>query len=248
MRWSLALVLLMVAAIATGSAGAAQDARQITYWQAVGSAHFSWTIDYGTNPDSVFNGRYVATLRYQIRTLVSYDGRSISTITRPLVNGSASVVDRMSVWTGGPRTPRGCQERPSHSTQGARRSSGAQVSVGHGRAHIDPGNAIKWAVGCAATESNAIHGLPDGKTISGGARAGAIRTGVACSDHFEHAGPPNAPNGHAFVGSASFSLRFFPIANGQLEGARRALRRQVGRPIVYRGPPTRSYRDCLDTR
>ncbi len=243
-RWGLAIVL--AAAIAAGSAGAAQDARRVTYGYATGNADFFYSIDYGSHPDATFNGTYDAHLRYFIRTLVAFDGRRISTIERPLVDGYGVVVNKMTVWTGEARTPVQCAAKPSHDTNGARRSSGAHLSVGGGRAHIDPGSAIKWAVGCAATESLAIHGLPDGKTISGGASVRGLNGSIACSDQYRHGAEPGDVNGHTFYGSASFSLKFSSIASGKLADARRALRRQVGRDIPWRRPAR--YGNCLDTR
>ena len=242
MRWTLAVVL--VAALATGSAGAARHAQQVTYVTATGHADFWYTIDYGSHPTATFNGKYTAHLRYSMRTIVSFDGRRIKTIDRVLVDATSVVVNEMSVRSGDGRTRVACEAPSSHDTRGARQSSGAQISVGGGVAHLDPGSAAKWPVGCAATESLAFHGLPDGKTISGGASVRAFRGGFACSDEYEHAADRNDPNGHSFAGSALFFVKFSPIARDGLPAARRAVGRQVGRDIPWRKPA--AYRNCLD--
>jgi hypothetical protein len=244
MRWTVALALFAV--VATGPAGAAPEAQRVQYFNATGKAFFIYSLDYGSHPDAVFNGRYTASLSYTIKTIVSFDGRRIRTVTTPMVDGRAAVSDQMTVWTGGPRTPTQCQERPSHVTNGARRSSGAHLSVGSGISHIDPGNAIRWPVGCSATETLAAHGLPAGKTITGGASVRAFRSGFACTDNYSHQADATNPNGHSFVGGARFSLKFSPIGRGTLADATRALRRQAGRTLRYREPPNSSFRDCLD--
>lgn len=238
-RWSVALLLIV--SVAAGSAGAASDARRVSYYTATAHADFWYTLDYGSNPDHTFNGDYTSHLRYTIRTLVSYDGRRIKTVARPIVDGTGVVNNRMTVWTGGPRAPVQCNEVPTHDTDGARRSTGAQISVGGGIVHLDPGSAVKWPVGCAATESNALHGLPDGKTISGGASVRAFRSGFACQDEYRH---EREGRDHSFAGWALLYVRFSPIGKGKLPDARRALYRQVGRDLRSR-PPSR-YGSCLD--
>jgi hypothetical protein len=242
MRWTVAVVL--VAALGTGSAGAAQHARQVTFFNATAHADFWYTIDYGSHPDATFNGEYTAHLRYSIRTIVSFDGRRIKTVDRVLVDATSVVANEMTVWKDGERTRVSCNAPSEHDTRGARQSSGAQISVGGGVAHLDPGSAARWPVGCAATESLAFHGLPDGKTISGGASVQAFRAGFACSDEYEHDADRDDPNGHSFAGTALFFVKFSPIARDGLPAARRAVGRQVGRDIPWRRPA--AYRDCLD--
>lgn len=247
MRWSLALVL--AGAIAAGAAGAASSAEQTqTYWLVTGNADFYWSLDYGNHPDSVFNGHYQAHLRYFITT-IAVGNRGVSSRERMLVDGYGVVNNEMTVWSGGSHVPVACNGIARRETHGARKSSGSHISVSNGVINIDPGSAITWAVGCAATESNAIHGLPDGKTIGGGAPAGRMKPGViACSDDYSHESTGD-PNGHKFYGSASFSVRFLRIPAENVVGARRALRRQVGRTIHYRGgTPRGGSTDCLDTR
>ena len=73
------------------------------------------------------------------------------------------------------------------------------MSVGGGVAHIDPGSAIGWSVGCAATESLAIHGLPDGKTITR-RRVAHVDSALAspAPTATEHEADRSDPNGHKF--------------------------------------------------
>jgi hypothetical protein len=179
-----------------------------------------------------------------MRTLVSFDGRRIKTIDRVVVDASSVVSNRMTVSSGGARTRVACSAPSEHDTQGARQSSGAQISVGGGIVHLDPGSAVTWPVGCAATESLAFHGLPDGKTISGAASVQAFRGGFSCSDEYEHEADAGDPNGHSFAGAALFFVKFSPIARDGLRTARLALGRQVGRDIAWRKPA--AFRDCLD--
>jgi hypothetical protein len=245
LRWSLALAL--GGAIATGAAGAAQSGQPLTYWRITGGADFFYSLDYGSHPDSHYNGGYQAHLRYSITALAVSNGRRISTMHRALVSGSASVADDRTLWTSTRgRIPYPCDKAPTSRTHGGRLASGSYVLAGNGSFHVDPGTAVDWPVGCAATESLEHHGLPGGKSISGAAAAGARF--VACSDTYSHEfTPPNEPDGHAFYGRASFSLKFTRISKSGLPDARRAMRKQVGREIRYR-PPAGRYRDCLDTR
>ena len=236
---------MLVGAIAAGVTGAAQSAQQaVTYWSMSGRADFYYYLDYGSHPDGVFNGEYTAHLRYKIAAIASYSNGRL-TSTQPLVDGEANVTDERTLWDiSGTRKPVECNESPRSSTNDARRSSGSHISVGGGRAHIDPGSAIRWSVGCAATESLAIHGLPDGKTISGNVSSRGVPRLVACSDGYRHEADRSDPNGHKFIGTVGFFLKLAPIPKKNLAEVRRSLRKQVGRDITIRGFP-RSYRDCL---
>ena len=234
---------MLVGAIAAGVTGAAQSAQQaVTYWSVSGRADFYYHLDYGSHPDGVFNGGYTAHLRYKVAAIATYrSGRLTS--SQPLVDGRADVTDERTMWdVSGTRKPVQCAESPRSSTNDARRSSGSHISVGGGIAHIDPGSAIRWSVGCAATESLAIHGLPDGKTISANVSR-AVPRSVACSDGYTHDADRSDPNGHKFIGTVSLFLKLAPIPRKNLAEARRGLRRQVGRDIPIRLP--RSFRDCL---
>jgi hypothetical protein len=245
MRWSLGLML--VVAIAAGVTGAAQSAPQAaTYWTVTGRADFYYHLDYGSHPDGVFNGGYTAHLRYKVAAIASYaNGRLTS--RQPLVDGRGDVTDERTMWDiSGARKPVVCDENPRSSTNEARRSSGSQISVGGGVAHVDPGNAIRWAVGCAATESLAIHGLPDGKTISANVSSRGMPRLVACSDSYTHDADRSDPNGHKFIGTVGLFLKLAPIPRKRLADVRRSLRKQVGRDITIRGfPRSSSFRDCL---
>ena len=240
MRWALAMVLVFV--FAMGGSGAAQDTQLFKYWLVTGRVDILWGIDYGSDPAGVYNGKYEARLSYNFVGIAERERGRVSTRQRLFITGKGSVADARTMWTGGERIAIPCQEEPTHETRFARRSSGSHVSVGNGLVSIDPGNAIRWAVGCAATESNAIHGLPDGKAISGA--ASGISDIVACKDNFTH-GFTGGANGHSFVGTASFFVRFTSIPKSQIADARKALRKQQGRTIRPRWPAAGRWQDCM---
>jgi hypothetical protein len=241
MRWALAVVLVVVFAMG-GTGAAAQTTQLFKYWMVTGRVDITWGIDYGSHPDGVFNGKYEARLSYNFVGIAERERGQLSTRQRLAVTGNGSVADARTVWTGGERAPVPCQENPTHEVRFAKRSSGSHVSLGRGLLNIDPGNAIRWAVGCAATESNAIHGLPDGKTISGA--ASGISGVVACRDSFTHQFT-GGPNGHSFFGTASFFVRFQSIPKSQIADARRVLRNQQGRTIRPRWPAAGRWQGCI---
>lgn len=253
----LALVATAAFVVVAGSASSAPQA--LSYSRMSATAQFVYDLDYGSHPDSVFNGTYSYTLIYRVNTIVAYNGRTLSTPSGMLADGGASLRMNMTEWRGpSSRRPVRCREAGSEgnegqvyntSTTGGRFSGGGGIGVSSAGLTVNPGRAIKWSIGCAATESLEIHGLPGGPSFRVPAPArsrfnGSKRFLIACDDGYEHDFEPaqDIPNAHKFRGFVSFWVQFTPFPASQLTATKKRLRDQVGDPL--RGPRPVRYQDC----
>jgi hypothetical protein len=251
-------VATVTAVVAVSSAASAPQA--LSYSRLAVRGVFFYSIDYGSHPDSVFNGTYHSDLRYNVNTIVAYDGRRISALNGlMLADGGKTIRMNMTQWRSpSSRAPVRCPERGSRGsepgeydshTDVGRFSGGGGVGVSNNRLTLNPGRAIVWSIGCAATESLAIHGLPDGPSLSVPAPrrslfAGSKAFSIGCYDSYEHDFEPSAdvPNTHKFSGTVLFEVRFTPFPASQLTATKKGLRDRAGKNIPR--PPVNSSRDC----
>jgi hypothetical protein len=254
------LAILVTAPVVLSAGSASSAAETLSYSRLSVRAVFLYSIDYGSHPDSTFNGRYIHDLRYNVNTIVAYDGRRISALEGlMLADGGAHIRMDMTQWRGpSTRVPVRCRqgsfrgsdpgEYDSH-TNGGRFSGGGGVGVSNNRLTFNPGRAIVWSIGCAATESLAYHGLPDGPSLSIPAPrrslfAGSKAFSRGCSDSYEHDFEPSAdvPNTHSFHGQVVFEVRFTPFPASQLTATKKSLRDRAGKNIPR--PPVGTTSDC----
>lgn len=243
------IVATAIAVVAAGSAASAPQAK--SYSRLAADAIFIYDLDYGSNPDSTFNGTYSYSLRYRVNAIAVYDGRRLSALTAMLVDGGATVMLDMTEWRGDPPTPRRpvrCANRAGSrggdgreyqsDTNGGYFSGGGGVGISGSTLSVNPGAGIKWSIGCSATESLTTHKLPGApsirvpgppRTLFGQAKAFSI----ACEKSFSHGWDPaaGAPGAHKFEGGAYFTVRFTPFPATQLNAAKKRLLGRVGTNI-----------------
>src|SRR5688572_29095846 len=82
----------------TGAAHSATPAKR--YLRFTADASFNYNVDYGREPDSVFNGVYGYEARVSVRAIAVYNGRSVSFLPGALVSSSVLAVKNMTQWAG----------------------------------------------------------------------------------------------------------------------------------------------------
>lgn len=207
-------------------------------------AQFSLDLDYGSVHESVFNGTYSYYLLYRVNAIVVYNGRTLSAPIM-LADGGASVDMNMTQWASpdsrsvvrcrAPGSENGQGRVYETRTNGGRFSGGGGVGISNTGFTLNPGRAIKWSLGCSATESLPTHGLLGGPAIRMPAPAKSRFTGskafsIGCSDSYSHEFEPAvlAPNAHKFRGEVSFAVKFTPFPASQLAATKTRLRDLVG--------------------
>jgi hypothetical protein len=257
-RKGLALAAVATAAlvVVVGSASSAPQA--LSYSRMSVTAQFSYELDYGSHPDSTFNGTYRYYLLYRINAIVAFNGRTLSA-SSVLADGGASVTMNMTQRYG-PSTRQviRCSKAGSTNgqgleyntdTDGGRFSGGGGVGVSNSGLTVNPGRAITWSLGCSATETLETHGLPGGPGFRVPAPAksrfvGRKRFVIACTDSYEHDFEPaqNVPGAHKFSGNVDFAVQFTPFPASQLTATKKRLRDQVGDDLS--GPRLANLKDC----
>ena len=256
------LASVVAMAIAVVAAGSATSAPQATsYSRLAASALFMYDIDYGSNPDSTFNGTYSYMLRYQVNVIAAHDGRKLSTVGGMLADGGATVKLAMTQWRAppSPRRPVRCSKPGSRGgdgreyqsdTDGGYFSGGGGIGISNNSLSVNPGQGIKWSIGCAATESLETHGLPGGPSIRVPSPprtlfAQAKAFSIACEKSFSHGWEPSAdvPGAHKFEGSVYFTARFTPFPASQLNATKKRFLGRVGTNIPSPNL-TKPYKKC----
>jgi len=257
-RLSVVGIVTAISVIAVSSATSATQA--LSYSRLAVTAVFYYEIDYGSNPDSVFNGDYNYLITYRVNAIVVFDGRTLwAPSGSMLADGGASVDLDMTEWRGpSSRRPVRCSKPGSHNgrgqvyesdTKGGRFSGGGGVGVSNQGLTVNPGRKIVWSIGCAATESLETHGLPGGPSfrIPPPAKSrftGRKPFGLGCKDRYSHGWDPAAgvPNAHTFQGNVDFRVRFTPFPASQLAATKQRLRDLAGKPIHE--PSVTNLRAC----
>ena len=257
----LRLPMTLATAISVLVTASAASAPQVTtYSRLAVNAWFTYKIDYGSNPDSTFNGTYRYTLSYQVNAIAVYDGRTLSASGGTmLADGGAYIRQDMTQWSGpSTRRPVQCPAPGAREggrlyesdTNGGRFSGGGGVGVSNAGLTFNPGRAIKWSIGCAATEQLETHGLPGGPgfRVPPPAKSrftGTKTFGIGCVDVYSHDWDPSAdvPGAHKFEGAVIFTVRFTPFPASQLAATKTRLRDRVGEDIAV--PRLKSpHKDC----
>lgn len=249
-------IVTVISVIAVSSAASAPEA--LSYSRLAVRANFYYSIEYGSNPDSTFNGTYWYSINWKVNTIAVYNGRNVSALDGSmLADGGAQMEMNMTEWRGpSSRRPVRCSRPGSRDgryyerqTDGASFSGGGGVGVANGRLTINPGRAIVWSIGCAATESLETHGLPGGPAIRVFAPpkrffVGSKAFSIGCKDSYSHDWDPAAdvPNAHKFSGHADFDVRFTPFPASQLTATKKRLRDLAGKNIS--GPQVKSLKEC----
>lgn len=255
-----AAVVTAIAVVAAGSAASAPQA--LSYSRLAASGFFAYTIEYGSHPDSTFNGSYQKIVGWEVNAIAVYDGRSVSVQGgRMLTDSRVSVDMNMTEWRAPPaeRRPIRCRAPGSRdnegqeyfaTTNGGRFSGGGGLGVTNAGLTVNPGRAVSWSIGCAATESlESPHGLPGGpslmvpappRSLFGGTKAFSI----SCRDSYSHGWEPAAdvPNAHTFRGNVEFRVRFTPFPASEFTAAKKRLRDGVGRNV--NAPSGGRQKDC----
>jgi hypothetical protein len=248
-----ALLAACAIAVLTAVAPASSAPEERSYARLSALASFHFQIDYGSNPDSVFNGTYVYQLLYHVSTITAFDGRRVSALEGlMLADGGATLSMDMTEWRSPTtRRPVRCRAPGSENgngqfyttrTRGGQFSGGGGVGVTNNGLTLNPGRAIKWSVGCSATESLETHGLPGGPSMRVPAPAksrfrGTKPFSVSCLESYSHPYQPSAavPNAHKFQGTALFEVRITPFPASQLTATKTRLRDRVGEQIIFGG-------------
>jgi hypothetical protein len=251
------LALGIAAAIAVGAAAVADGATPAkTYLTVSARGYFYYGLDYGKDPDGVFNDAYVKTVSWSMRAIAIYDRGRFSVPARSMiVSGGVNLLDRRTQWkTRTSRAPVDCPAKLGRTTSpapdyriwstttGGARFSAGSVSLASGSVKVDPGPAIVWNIGCDATETLEHHGLQGGPwfTVSAPGKSSFTGTkvfGVGCKDSYQHAfKPPGTPNGHAFQGVVQLSVMFIPFSESNLAATKQRLRDRVGEKISPLAP------------
>lgn len=259
--WRLSVVGIVIAISVVAASSAASAPQELRYSRLSAAAEFLYELDYGSNPDSEFNGTHWHLLAYRVNAIVVYDGRSLRPLGgQMLAEGSATVAKNMTEWRGVPPTPRRRIRCPGSTeplggvrsaTDGARFSGGGNISISNDGLVINPGRAVNWSLGCAATEGLETHGLPGGPTMRlpapGRSRfAQASAFGLNCFDNYEHGWDPaqNVPGAHKFKGHVILGARFTPFPASRLTATKKSLRDRVGKHISWPGPKVTKYKEC----
>lgn len=259
-RWRLSVVGIVTAISVTAVSSAASSTQALSYSRLAVSAEFYYEIGYGSNPDSVFNGDYSYYLTYRVNAIVVFDGRTLwAPSGSMLADGGASVDMDMTQWRSpSSRRPVRCSKPGSQNgggqvyetdTKGGRFSGGGGVGVSNQGLTVNPGRKIVWSIGCAATESLATHGLPDGPSLRIPPPAKSRFTSMkpfnlGCKDRYSHGWDPAAdvPNAHSFLGTVDFRARFTPFPASQLTATKQRLRDLAGKPID--APSVPNLKNC----
>jgi hypothetical protein len=252
------LAACAIAVVTAAGAGSATSAT--TYSRLAASASFVLVIDYGSHPESTFNGRYTYTVSWRLRTIVAFDGKRLSVHEgKMLVDGTVSLKHDLTEWRG-PDTRRAIRCRTPGSKLGrgqeylretkvARFSGGGGVGAASNGLTVNPGRVIDWSIECSATESLETHDLQGGPgfRVKAPARSlfrGTRPFGLGCRQVFEHDWEPasDVPGAHRFTGITVFAAKFTPFPVGQLDATEQRLRDAAGDPITTgTGVP---IRDC----
>jgi hypothetical protein len=250
---------------AVASASSAPQAK--SYARLAADAIFLYDIDYGSIPESTFNGTYSYSLRYRVNAIAVYDGRKLSVAGGMLADGGATVKLDMTQWGGPPPAPRRpvrCTTRAGSrggqgteyqsDTDGGLFSGGGGIGIANNRLSINPGRAIKWSIGCAATESMETHGLPGGPSLRVPSPPRTLFTqpkafSILCEESYSHGWDPAAdtPGAHKFEGGAYFVVRFTPFPATQLNATKKRLLDRAGENIPAPNvstPIARPYKKC----
>lgn len=188
------LLALLALLGAPGTSGAPQN----HYLRITAQAEFNLTLDYGSDPGAVYNGRYQQHLIYQSRAIVVFSGSADSVIpgVPMVVQGRATVIDERTEWvSAGSRKPVECNRHTVRTGSGDRSrfvvTSGGSLGVSAASGlRVDPGAAVP-SVGCAATEELETHGLRGGPSFAVSAPrksrfSGREAFSVACIDDYSH--------------------------------------------------------------
>lgn len=263
LRLSAVAIVIAISVVAVSSAASATQA--LHYSRISAKAHFSYSIDYGSNPDSVFNGTYFYFIGWSVNAIAVYDGRRVSVANNSmLADGGAQMEMDMTEWRG-PSSRRQVRclkpgSKPSSATgrgqfydtatkSRPRFSGGGGIGVANGQLSVNPGAAIVWSIGCRATEGLETHGLEGGPTIYVSAPpkslfAGSKAFSIGCKDAYKHGWDPAAgvPNAHTFIGSVDFAVKFTPFPASQLTATKKRLRDLAGKNLSE--PSVKKYKEC----
>lgn len=239
----LAAALGAVVSAAILLAGAAGAQPYLQYYRVSASGTFSYELDYGSNPASVYNGTYNKTIVWLARAIVRNDGRSLSVLNELMVvDGSVQVHDertqRVNATTRRPvkcSAPGGVDGFWIERTDGAVFSDG-RISSSSSALSVDPGRAINRNIGCAATESlSSPHKLRGGPEF----RVPLPETpqsSTACKDSYSHPyKPAGKANGHSFSGVVQVSVSLTPFPTEKLAANKTWLRDRAGEHLLFGG-------------
>jgi hypothetical protein len=255
-RWPALGVAAVIAAGAVGADAADTADPPARYFRVAVTARFDYSLEYGNNPDAVFNGFYHNLLAYTVNGIAVYDGRKLS-VSRGamIVEGTQSVdISRLTDWALPERVPHKCRLASRvgsilRYTQGAV-VAGGTISLSGGKLSVDPGSKVRWNLDCSATEALETHGIPGGpQFVVPAPPKSALTSGkvlsIGCTArHWHDFEPAGNVNHHRFKGDAKVFVRLTPFPAPRVADTRKALAAKLGNglPRDFGSKPLKS---CL---